>query len=113
MGDRVDRSLDQFYQVALALTLWITGLGLGMSFGPGQILRTLRRRGLFPWEGDGRLRRRLGRISGAGRAARPQAGVAGWHALVQNLRRGHYELAVEERAGRRLAVAFDELALVI
>jgi bile acid:Na+ symporter, BASS family len=47
MGDRVDRSLDQFYQVALALTLWITGLGLGMSFGPGQILRTLRRGGLF------------------------------------------------------------------
>ena len=47
MGDRVDRSLDQLYQVALALTLWITGLGLGMSFGPGQILRTLRRGGLF------------------------------------------------------------------
>ena len=47
MGDRVDRSLDQLYQVALALTLWITGLGLGMSFGLGQILRTLRRGGLF------------------------------------------------------------------
>jgi BASS family bile acid:Na+ symporter len=43
----VDRSLDQFYQVALALTLWITGLGLGMSFGPRQILETLRRGGLF------------------------------------------------------------------
>jgi BASS family bile acid:Na+ symporter len=43
----VDRSLDQFYQVALALTLWITGLGLGMSFGPRQILGTLRRGGLF------------------------------------------------------------------
>jgi hypothetical protein len=43
----VDRALDQFYQVALVLTLWITGLGLGMSFGPGQILRTLRRGGLF------------------------------------------------------------------
>jgi BASS family bile acid:Na+ symporter len=43
----VDRSLDQFYQVALALTLWITGLGLGMSFGPRLILRTLRRGGLF------------------------------------------------------------------
>jgi bile acid:Na+ symporter, BASS family len=47
MGDRVDRSLDQLYQVALVLTLWITGLGLGMSFGPRQILRTLRRGGLF------------------------------------------------------------------
>ena len=43
----MDRSRDQLYQVALALTLWITGLGLGMSFGLGQILRTLRRGGLF------------------------------------------------------------------
>jgi hypothetical protein len=34
--------------------------------------------------------------------------IAG-HAYVQNLRRGHYELAVEER----VAVAFDELALAI
>jgi hypothetical protein len=38
--------------------------------------------------------------------------IAG-HAFVQNLRRGHYELAVEEPANRRLTVAFDELALVI
>jgi hypothetical protein len=37
--------------------------------------------------------------------------VAG-HAFVQNLRRGHDELAVEELAIRRLTVAFDELALV-
>ena len=43
----MDRSLDQLYQMALALTLWIAGLGLGMSFGPRQILRTLRRGGLF------------------------------------------------------------------
>jgi transposase-like protein len=35
------------------------------------------------------------------------------HALAQNLRRGHYELAVEEPVARRLAVAFDELALAI
>jgi hypothetical protein len=35
------------------------------------------------------------------------------HAFVQNVRRGHYELAVEEPANRRLAVAFDELAVVI
>jgi hypothetical protein len=38
--------------------------------------------------------------------------IAG-HAFVQNLRRGHYELAVDEPANRRLTVAFDELALVI
>ena len=36
--------------------------------------------------------------------------IAG-HAFAQNLRRGHYELAVEEPATRRVAVAFDELAL--
>ena len=29
------------------------------------------------------------------------------------LRRGHYEFAVEEPVARRVAVAFDELALVI
>jgi hypothetical protein len=39
--------------------------------------------------------------------------VIGGHAFVQNLRRGHYELAVDESANRRLTVAFDELALVI
>jgi transposase, IS6 family len=38
--------------------------------------------------------------------------VAG-HAFVQNLRRGHYKLAVEEPLIRRLTDAFDELALVI
>jgi len=38
--------------------------------------------------------------------------VAG-HAFMQNVRRGHYELAVEEPANRRVAVAVEELALVI
>jgi transposase, IS6 family len=38
--------------------------------------------------------------------------VAG-HALVQNIHRGHYELAVEEPANRRVAVAFDDLAMAI
>jgi hypothetical protein len=33
------------------------------------------------------------------------------HAFVQNLRRGHYEPAVEEPPNRRLAVAFDELVM--
>jgi hypothetical protein len=31
----------------------------------------------------------------------------------QNVRRGHYELAVEEPASQRVAVTFDELALAI
>ena len=35
------------------------------------------------------------------------------HALVQNIRRGHYELAVEAPVTRRVAVAFDELAWLI
>jgi transposase, IS6 family len=35
------------------------------------------------------------------------------HAFVRNIRRGHYELAVEEPTSRRLAVAFAELALVL
>jgi len=38
--------------------------------------------------------------------------IAG-HAFIQNVRRGHYELAAEELATRRLAVAFAELAMAI
>jgi hypothetical protein len=38
--------------------------------------------------------------------------IAG-HGLVQNVRRGHDELAVEEPAPRRLAVAFAELAMAV
>jgi IS6 family transposase len=38
--------------------------------------------------------------------------IAG-RALVQNVRRAHYELAVEASVTRRVAIAFDELALVI
>jgi IS6 family transposase len=38
--------------------------------------------------------------------------IAG-HAFVQNVRRAHYELAMEEPATLRLAVAFHELALAI
>jgi transposase, IS6 family len=36
--------------------------------------------------------------------------IAG-HGFVQNLRRGHHELGVQEPASLRVAVAFDELAL--
>jgi IS6 family transposase len=38
--------------------------------------------------------------------------IAG-HRFMQNLRRGHDEFAVEEPVARRVAVAFDEPALVI
>ena len=36
--------------------------------------------------------------------------IIAWHAFVQNLRRGHYELAAEELVNRRVAGAFEELA---
>jgi hypothetical protein len=38
--------------------------------------------------------------------------IAG-HGFVQNLRRGHYELAVVEPVNRRVAIAFNELVLAI
>jgi transposase-like protein len=60
----------------------------------------------------GRLKSRLRPIRGLKQDRSARVIVAG-HAFIQNLRRGHYELAVEEPAIRRLTVAFDELALVI
>jgi IS6 family transposase len=60
----------------------------------------------------GRLKARLRPMRGLKQDRSARVIIAG-HALVQNLRRGHYELAVEEPAGQRLAVAFDELALTI
>jgi IS6 family transposase len=35
------------------------------------------------------------------------------HALMQNIRRGHYELGRETRPHRRVAIAFNELARTI
>ena len=60
----------------------------------------------------GRLKARLQPMQGLKQDRSARVIIAG-HALVQNLRRGPYELAVEEAANRRLAVAFDELALAI
>jgi transposase-like protein len=60
----------------------------------------------------GRLKSRLRPMRGLKQDHSARVIVAG-HAFVQNLRRGHYELAVEEPAMRRLTVAFDELALMI
>jgi transposase-like protein len=58
----------------------------------------------------GRLKARPMRGLSQDRSARI---VIAGHAFVQNLRRGHYELAVEARVNLRLAVAFDEFALAI
>jgi transposase-like protein len=60
----------------------------------------------------GRLKARLGPMRGLKQDRSARVIIAG-HALVQNVRRGHYELAVEEPVGRRVAVAFDELALAV
>ena len=60
----------------------------------------------------GRLKARLRPMRGLKQDRNAGIVIAG-HAFIQNLRRGHYELAVEEPANRWLAVAFHELALVI
>jgi transposase-like protein len=60
----------------------------------------------------GRLKARLRPIRGFKRDRSARVVIAG-HAFVQNLRRAHYELAVEEPVTLRLAVAFDELSLAI
>jgi transposase-like protein len=60
----------------------------------------------------GQLKARLRPMRGL-RQDRSATVVLAGHALVQNLRRRHYELAVEEPASLRVAAAFDELALAI
>jgi IS6 family transposase len=60
----------------------------------------------------GRLKARLRPMRGLQHDHSARVVIAG-HAFVQNLRRGHYGLAVEEPVNRRLAVAFDELSVAI
>jgi transposase, IS6 family len=66
-----------------------------------------------PLETDhGRLKARLRPMRGLKRDRTASIIVAA-HAFVQNLRRGFYHLGTDLPAGRRLADAFAELALVI
>jgi IS6 family transposase len=60
----------------------------------------------------GRLKARLRPMRGLWQDRSARVITAG-HALVQNLRRGHYEPVVEEAANWRLGVAVDEFALAI
>ena len=60
----------------------------------------------------GRLKARLRPMRGLKQDRSARVLIAG-HAFVQNVRRGHYELAAEAPVKRRLAVAFAELALAI
>jgi len=59
-----------------------------------------------------RLKARLRPMRGLTRF-RSAAVIGGGHALVQNLRRGHYELATDASPPLRLATAFTELALAM
>ena len=60
----------------------------------------------------GRLKARLRPMRGLKQDRNIRVIIAG-HVFMQNVRRGHYELAVEEPANRRVAVAAEELVLVI
>jgi transposase, IS6 family len=60
----------------------------------------------------GRLKARLRPMRSLKRDRSARVVIAG-HAFVQNVRRGHYELAAEEPTNRRVAAAFHELALAI
>ena len=60
----------------------------------------------------GRLKSRLSAMRRFKQDRSARIVIAG-HAFLQNVRRGHYELAVEWPTNRRVAVAFDELTLAI
>jgi transposase, IS6 family len=60
----------------------------------------------------GRLKARLRPMRGLKQDRNASVIIAGY-AFVQNLRRGHCEVAAEEPANRRVAVAFDELTMAI
>jgi transposase-like protein len=60
----------------------------------------------------GRLKARLWPMRGLKQDRSARIVITG-HAFIQNIRRGHYELAIEAPTSRRVAVAFDELALAI
>jgi transposase-like protein len=66
-----------------------------------------------PIEADhSQLKHRLRPMRGLRTARTAQVIIAG-HAFMQNLRRGHYEIAVEMPGAERVAAAFTELALAV
>jgi len=60
----------------------------------------------------GRLKARLRPMRGLKRDQTARVIICG-HALMQNIRRGHYELGCDSRTHRRVATAFTELARTI
>ena len=76
-------------------------------------LHTVERYANNPVETDhGRLEARLRPMRGLKRHGSARIVTAG-HAFVQNIRRGHYELATDIPARHRIRAAFDELAMTI
>jgi IS6 family transposase len=66
-----------------------------------------------PIEADhSQLKHRLRPMRGLRTDRNAQVIIAG-HAFMQNLRRGHYEIAVEVSAAKRVAKAFTELAMAV
>jgi transposase-like protein len=66
-----------------------------------------------PIEADhSRLKHRLRPMGGLRTDTTAQIVIAG-HAFMQNLRRGHYELAIDSAPARRVAAAFAELSQAI
>ncbi len=62
--------------------------------------------------GHGRLKARLRPMRGLKPAHSARVIIRG-HALMQNIRRGHYELGIDARHHRRIATVFTELAHTI
>jgi hypothetical protein len=60
----------------------------------------------------GQLKRRLRPMRGLKTDQSARIIIAG-HAFIQNIRRGHYELGVDDAANLRVMAAFDELAPAI
>jgi transposase-like protein len=60
----------------------------------------------------GQLKQRLRPMRGLKTDQLARIIIAG-HAFIQNIRRGHYQLGVDEAATLRVAAAFDELTLAI
>ena len=60
----------------------------------------------------GRLKARLRPMRGL-KTFRSARTPATGHAFIQNLKRGHYDIATDAPAQHRLLTAFDELALAI
>jgi IS6 family transposase len=76
-------------------------------------LHTVERYANNPVEADhGRLKARLGPMRGLKRHRSARILAAG-HAFVQNLRRGHYDIATDVPDHHRLRKAFDDLAIAI